>query len=110
MVPDPLTQAFRHIGLGAVSAIEDAGALGALFTNLPPTGDTASLVQNRLALFSKLRVPRVAVYKLYSDCPFFINAVQQQREQAERYMAPHELPRKCQPSPILLSKLKWYVR
>ncbi|KAK5114754.1 hypothetical protein LTR85_010067 [Meristemomyces frigidus] len=92
VIGDAAHPVMPHIGLGAVSAIEDAGALGALFANLPSTGDTATLVQHRLALFSSLRTPRIAIYKLYSDCPFFINAVQQQREKVERYMAPHELP------------------
>ncbi|KAK4546641.1 hypothetical protein LTR36_001858 [Oleoguttula mirabilis] len=97
VIGDAAHPVMPHIGLGAVSAIEDAAALGALFTNIPASAtdtdtDTATLVQHRLALFSRLRAPRVAVYKLYSDCPFFIHAVQAQRHAAERYMAPRDLP------------------
>ena len=83
-----------HLALGTVSAIEDAGVLGALFEDVPSVGDLESHIPQRLALFDKLRVGRVAAYKYYSDVPFFRNAVEAQRENCERFLKPKELPSK----------------
>lgn len=81
-----------HVGLGAVSAIEDAGALGALLEGVEDDGDNADLVEERLRLFSQMRVPRVAVYKYYSDVPFFRDMVAEQKEEVEKWVRPEELP------------------
>lgn len=104
---DPLTQLHRgrmvvmgdaahpvkpHMGLGAVSAIEDAGVLATLMKNIPATGDLDQHISERLKLFSELRVGRVAAYKYYSDVPFFLDAVQTQREKCEKFMKPEDLP------------------
>lgn len=82
-----------HVGLGAVSAIEDAGALGALFEGFEDDGDVADVLEERLRLFSQMRVPRVAVYKYYSDVPFFRDMVAEQKEKVEKWMESGELPR-----------------
>ncbi|KAF2168034.1 hypothetical protein M409DRAFT_21480 [Zasmidium cellare ATCC 36951] len=87
-----------HQGLGAVSAIEDAGALGALFSNLPlhSSQDTGRLVSERLELFSQLRVPRVAAYKFYSDTPFFRDAVQEQGQKVMKWYKGEDLPARAE--------------
>lgn len=69
-----------HIGMGAVSAIEDAGVPGALFKAVPDVGDPGGHIQQRLELFDKLRVGRVAAYKYFSDVPFFRKPVDEQLE------------------------------
>ena len=87
--------AFRvkpHIGQGAISAIEDAAVLGVLLSNIPDTGDVADHISQRLKLNDRLRIPKVAAYKYYSDVPFFRNAVEEQREKCERFMKPEDLP------------------
>jgi salicylate hydroxylase len=81
-----------HIGKGAVSAIEDAAVLGVLLRNIPATGDVANHISQRLRLNDSLRLPRVAVYKYYSDVPFFRNAVEEQKEKCEKFMKPEDLP------------------
>ena len=81
-----------HIGQGAISAIEDAAVLGTLFKDVPETGELSIIFENRLQLFDKLRIGRVAAYKYYSDVPFFRNAVEEQKEKCEKFMKPDELP------------------
>lgn len=92
VVGDAAHPVLPHMGLGAVSAIEDAGALGALFEAVEDDGDIANVVEERLRLFSRMRVPRVAVYKYYSDVPFFRDMVAEQKENVEKWMRPEELP------------------
>ncbi len=89
-----------HIGQGAISAIEDAAVLGALFENVPCAGDLAQHISQRLALNDELRIPPTAVFKYYSDIPFFQPAVKVQREKCEKYMKPEDLPGKM-PLPTL---------
>jgi salicylate hydroxylase len=93
-----------HIGLGALSSIEDAKALLALFEDFPQCDnqkDKNSEVERRLAIFSQMRKNRLAVYKLYSDLPFFHATADEQREAALKYMSADELPSKspttCEP-------------
>lgn len=92
VIGDAAHPVMPHLGMGAVSAIEDAGALKVLFSNLPESGEIAPLVEQRLALFSKLRVGRVAAYKYWSDVPHFGNAVEEQRERVEQFVDPADLP------------------
>ena len=71
-----------HLGLGAISAIEDAavlGDLGELFKDVPMSADLDGYVSQRLDLFDKLLTGRVAAYKYHSDVSFFRNAVEEQR-------------------------------
>lgn len=79
------------MGLGAVSAIEDAGVLGALFENVPEQ-ETEEAIAQRLRLYDDVRRGRVAAYKYYSDVPPFHDAVELQREKCERYMRAEHLP------------------
>lgn len=81
-----------HIGQGAISAIEDAAVLGTLFTDLPSSGDLTDQISQRLRLNDKLRIPRIAAYKYYSDVPAFRNAVEEQRENCEKFNKPEDLP------------------
>ena len=83
-----------HIGQGAISAIEDAAVLGVLFRDIPVNGELADHVSQRLKLNDRLRIPKVAAYKYYSDIPFFRNAVEEQREKCEKFMKPEDLPGK----------------
>ena len=83
-----------HFGMGAISAIEDAAVLGALFEDVPQSADLNRCIEQRLAIFDELRVGRVAAYKYYSDMPFFRNAVEEQREKCERFLKPAQLPGK----------------
>ena len=75
-----------------MSAIEDAGMLGELFSDLPRGSDSMTIVEQRLQLFSELRVGRVAAYKYYSDIATFAPAVEQQRSTCEKWMKVDELP------------------
>ena len=68
--------------------------LGALFENVPSSGDLAHLISQRLELNDRLRIPRTAVFKYYSDIPFFQPAVDVQRERCERFLKPEDLPSK----------------
>ena len=68
--------------------------LGTLFRDIPSSGDVAEHISRRLELNDKLRIPRIAAYKYYSDIPFFRNAVQEQRDKCEKFMKPKDLPGK----------------
>lgn len=83
-----------HIGQGAISAIEDAAVLGVLFRNVPIDVDITDHISKMLELNDKLRIPRIAAYKYYSDVPFFRNAVEEQREKCKKFVKPEELPGK----------------
>ncbi|KAK4505039.1 hypothetical protein PRZ48_003002 [Zasmidium cellare] len=98
VIGDAAHPVLPHIGLGAVSAIEDAGALGVLFSNLPAdqTQDTGRLVSERFELFSRMRVPRVAAYKFYSDTPFFRDAATEQGDRVKEWYKGDDLPRNAQ--------------
>jgi 2-polyprenyl-6-methoxyphenol hydroxylase-like FAD-dependent oxidoreductase len=87
-----------HIGQGAISAIEDAAVLGTLFRDVPSSGDVAEHISKRLELDDKLRIPRVAAYKYYSDIPFFRNTIDEQRDKCEKFMKPEDLPGKIRSS------------
>ena len=92
VIGDAAHPVLPHIGLGAVMAIEDAAALGVLFKDIPDDADVNKTVKHGLGLFEKLRKPRVAVMKYYSDVPFFRDTVEEQRDRAQQYMSAEELP------------------
>ena len=70
-------------GQGGAQAIEDAGALSEIFTQLP-ANPTADEIRDRLAVFEKVRIKRASVIQVTS------NVGQDQawkiRESAQQYM------------------------
>ena len=95
VIGDAAHPVLPHFGLGAVSAIEDAGFLGALFADLSDdTGEPQDTVTKRLELFTQRRVPRVAAYKYWSDVPFFGKAYDTQKLKVDAWLDPADGP-KC---------------
>lgn len=79
-------------GQGAGMCIEDAGALGVLFSEME--GKSEANVMQRLRLFFELRHPRASAVQLTSHVPYFEDAVSVMWEQLVKVMRPEELPRK----------------
>ncbi|KAJ9609000.1 hypothetical protein H2200_006771 [Cladophialophora chaetospira] len=79
-------------GQGAGMCMEDAGALGVLFSNIPDKSATS--ITRRLELFFKLRHPRASATQLISHCPYFEDAVGIMWPELVKVMKPKELPRK----------------
>lgn len=57
---------FKDQGQGGAQAIEDAGALSIIFSNLPPDADLAS-IQSRLQLFQRVRINRASLMQIFSN-------------------------------------------
>ncbi|KAL4790576.1 FAD/NAD(P)-binding domain-containing protein [Aspergillus venezuelensis] len=83
LIGDAAHPMLPHQGQGGAMAIEDAGALGEVLTDLPANPPKAE-IQNRLKLFEKIRLRRVSAMQILS------NAGQDQsfriRERAQEYM------------------------
>lgn len=78
-------------GQGAAMCIEDAGALGVLFRQMPSA--SAAAVSSRLALFEQLRRPRASVVQLISHQPYFEDGVERMRKYLIEIMPLEQLPR-----------------
>ncbi|EXJ71371.1 uncharacterized protein A1O5_05178 [Cladophialophora psammophila CBS 110553] len=78
-------------GQGAGMCIEDAGALGALFSEMSETGIES--ITRRLELFFKLRYPRASAVQLISHCPYFEDAVGIMWAELVKVAKPQDLPR-----------------
>lgn len=79
---------------GAVTAIEDAGFLRGLFSDIPDSESTDESIAKRLELFSQKRVPRTAAYKLYSDSTLFSDAPKEQNAKVAKWLDINTLPGK----------------
>ncbi|KAI9712301.1 MAG: hypothetical protein M1820_001514 [Bogoriella megaspora] len=74
LVGDACHPMLPHYGSGAAQAIEDAGALGALF-DISTMGQVSpkTLIGERLELFERVRMPRASALQLMSRAPIFAN-------------------------------------
>ncbi|ETI19750.1 hypothetical protein G647_08763 [Cladophialophora carrionii CBS 160.54] len=83
-----------HRGFGAINAIEDAAALGALFErNLTHASEDGSpTVRDLLHVFETVRLPRASVAQLYSQVETDRDPVVERREQTLRLLPAEELP------------------
>ena len=79
-------------GQGASQCIEDAGALGILFSNMPDKSQKT--IASRLELFVKLRHPRASVVQLISHCPYFEDAMTVMWEELVKVIDVNDLPKK----------------
>ncbi|KAL2815275.1 hypothetical protein BDW59DRAFT_153951, partial [Aspergillus cavernicola] len=83
LIGDAAHPMLPHQGQGGAQAIEDAAALGEIFTDLPATPPITE-IRKRLELFEKIRLKRVSAFQILS------NASQDQawriQERAQQYM------------------------
>ncbi|KAH0843013.1 hypothetical protein AYO21_03273 [Fonsecaea monophora] len=78
-------------GQGAGMCIEDAGALGTLFTKMRE--NSLGSITKRLELFFNLRHPRASAVQLISHCPYFEDAVGIMWDELIKVAKPQDLPR-----------------
>lgn len=60
-------------------------------------------VSERLHVFSKKRIPRTTVYKLYADSTLFTDPVSEQKAEAEKWLSVEDLP--CELIPVWVKPL-----
>ena len=77
-------------GQGAGMCIEDSGALGVMFSNLPSPSQQS--ISDRLSLFQKVRKGRASVVQLISHVPYFEDAVKIMYPQLLEQMPAEKLP------------------
>ena len=75
---------------GAGMAVEDAGALSIIFSQMADTSATA--IMDRLALFQQIRKSRASVVQLLSSVPYFENGVKRMWPQLLEHLPAEALP------------------
>jgi salicylate hydroxylase len=78
-------------GMGAGSAIEDSGALGVIFSRMS-SNTSEEAVEERLAVFERVRKGRASVIQLISHCPYFEDGVKIMWQELIKHMPAEKLP------------------
>lgn len=83
LIGDAAHPMLPHQGQGGAQAIEDAGALSEIFTQLP-TEPTADEIRDRLAVFERVRIKRASAIQVTSNVGQ--DEAWKIREHAQKYM------------------------
>ena len=90
LIGDAAHPMLSNQGQGAAQAIEDGGALGAIFSSMPDSSEAS--INQRLELFAQVRKGRASVIQLLSRVPYFENAVKAMQSELQTHLPVEQLP------------------